>query len=500
MTTHRRLLSALFLLLASTIVWAQGPNNTGTYYKSANGQKGKALKTALFKIIGPHTNIGYNAIWDAYKKYDLRPDGKIWDIYSNTSNFTPGTDQAGSYKKEGDVYNREHSVPSSWFNDAKPMHDDYVHLMPTDGYVNNRRGNYPFGETNGEKYQSNNGFSKLGSCTVSGYTGIVFEPNDEYKGDLARNYFYMATAYEDKIASWSSPVMSGDSYKPFVDWQMKMLMRWSKQDTVSAKEIARNAGTYALQGNRNPFVDYPGLEDYVWGDSVNVAFSYDHYRRGSSTGGNDNPDVDQEEILLNESFAGGLGRMTVIDETKPSGLKNVWFYDSSRGFAKGSGYYNNTKYAADSRLVTPSLDLSGLSKATISVDQTVGYLNDEAASKHFTIEISTDDSETWEQLGMAVPTAFTNWAFTTYTKSLENYLGEKNVKIAFHYVSTTTTAPTWELKNLKVVGTKPSTSGINTVGREPVRKTGIRYNLSGQRVGNDYRGIVIIDGKKYFIK
>ena len=192
--------------------------------------------------------------------------------------------------------------------------------------------------------------------------------------------------------------------------------------------------------------------------------------------------------------------MTVIDETKPSGLKNVWFYDSSRGFAKGSGYYNNTKYAADSRLVTPSLDLSGLSKATISVDQTVNYLTGEAASKHFTIEITTDDGETWEQLGMAVPTAFTNWAFTTYTKSLENYLGEKNVKIAFHYVSTIQTAPTWELKNLKVVGTKPSTSGINTVGREPVRKTGIRYNLSGQRVGNDYRGIVIIDGKKYFIK
>ncbi|MDQ9814329.1 endonuclease, partial [Acinetobacter pittii] len=75
-----------------------------------------------------------------------------------------------------------------------------------------RRSNYPFGENNGETYKSKNGFSKLGKCTTPGYSGTVFEPNDEYKGDFARTYFYMATAYEDRIAGWNSSMLAGNKY------------------------------------------------------------------------------------------------------------------------------------------------------------------------------------------------------------------------------------------------------------------------------------------------
>lgn len=280
----KRCWSLLFILQFMTLsLFAQGPNNTGTYYKSADGLKGKALKTAMFKIISNHTQLSYNALWDAYKVTDKRSDGKVWDMYSNTSNFSFGTDQAGNYKKEGDVYNREHSFPKSWFGGkVAPMYTDLVHLVPTDGYVNNRRGNYPFGENNGEEYKSNNGFSKLGSCTYPGYTGKVFEPNDLYKGDFARIYFYMATAYEDKIAKWNanefSPIANHDSYKPYKEWQQDMLMKWSKNDPVSQKEIDRNKGIQSEQNNRNPFVDYPGLEEYIWGSMTDVAFSYDNYQ------------------------------------------------------------------------------------------------------------------------------------------------------------------------------------------------------------------------------
>ena len=184
--------AALFMLVQ---MFAQGPNNSGTYYQSADGKKGSALKTALWSVIKSHTQRSYDNLWDDFKTTDRRSDGKVWDMYSSTTNYTFGADQAGNYKKEGDVYNREHSFPKSWFNKASPMYTDLFHLVPTDGYVNSQRGNYPFGETNGEEYQSNGGFSKLGKCTVSGYSGIVFEPNDEYKGDFARIYFYMATCY-----------------------------------------------------------------------------------------------------------------------------------------------------------------------------------------------------------------------------------------------------------------------------------------------------------------
>lgn len=277
------------LLLFVLQLFAQGPNNSGTYYRDANGKKGRALKTALYGIINSGVNnISYDGLLTHYKQTDRRPDGKVWDIYSNTTNFS-FSDNGGNYKKEGDIYNREHTVPQSWFSKGSPMKSDIVHVLPTDGYVNNRRSSYPYGETDRPTYSSNNGFSKLGPCSVEGYSGTVFEPNDEYKGDIARIYFYMATRYENKVSSWNNngatAVFAGNPYPVFKGWFLKMLLRWAKEDPVSQKEIDRNNAVYKCQRNRNPYVDYPGLEQYVWGDKMEESFSYDNY-----DGSNPNPD------------------------------------------------------------------------------------------------------------------------------------------------------------------------------------------------------------------
>lgn len=278
--------SVLLVVFGCTTALAQGPNNSNTYYKDADGKTGSDLKTALGIIISDadrYNQQTYKQLWTAYATTDIKPDGvHVYDIYSNISNFVYGEDQAGNYKKEGDVYNREHTFPKSWFNDGYPMYTDLFHVMPSDGYVNSMRGNYPYGETdaNGSdkiNYKSANGYSKRGYCKTPGYTGVVFEPNDEYKGDLARNFFYMATCYEDRITSWDSEVLTNSSYKPYVEWHMDMLMRWAEEDPVSEKEILRNAAVYDIQNNRNPFIDYPGLEKYIWGSKVGVPFSYDNY-------------------------------------------------------------------------------------------------------------------------------------------------------------------------------------------------------------------------------
>lgn len=273
---HQRYLLILATTLSMfTTMLAQNPNG---YYSKARNQKGKALKTALFQIVSNHTQRSYKQLWEDFKSTDVRSDGKIWDMYSNVTNYEPGGSKQGTnYSKEGDSYNREHSFPKSWFDDGYPMYTDLFHLYPTDGYVNNRRSNYPFGENNGEIYKSANSFSKLGKSTLSGYSGTVFEPADEYKGDFARTYFYMATAYEDKIASWSSPMLSGNSYSAYSDWAMTMLLRWAEEDPVSEKEIERNNAVYKIQNNRNPFIDYPGLEQYIWGSHTSTPFDPDNY-------------------------------------------------------------------------------------------------------------------------------------------------------------------------------------------------------------------------------
>lgn len=260
---------------------AQAPSG---YYSAAKGKKGSSLKTALYGIVASHTARSYDQLWEDFKSTDLRSDGTIWDMYSSISSYKPGKPaQGASTGSEGVGYNREHSFPKSWFDDAKPMYTDLFHLYPTDVYVNNRRSNYPFGETNGETYKSSGGFSKVGSCTVSGYSGTVFEPADEYKGDFARTYFYMATAYEDKISSWSSPMLAGNKYPAYADWALTMLLRWAEEDPVSEKEIARNNAVYKIQKNRNPFIDFPGLEQYVWGSKTTTAFDPDNYTNSGET-------------------------------------------------------------------------------------------------------------------------------------------------------------------------------------------------------------------------
>lgn len=203
-----------------------------------------------------YRNRSYAALWDGYAKTDIKPGTTniIWDMYSNVD-YKLSNDQCGNYSGEGDCYNREHSVPKSWFNEASPMVYDIYHVVPTDGYVNGRRSNYPFGEVGTATYTSENG-SKLGTSNVSGITGTVFEPIDEYKGDFARIYFYMATCYYSRVGSWSGGVFKG-SYPYLNDSYFQLYLKWALEDPVSEKEIQRNEGGFDFQGNRNPYVDHP---------------------------------------------------------------------------------------------------------------------------------------------------------------------------------------------------------------------------------------------------
>lgn len=262
----------------SAILIAQIPAG---YYDSANGKTERALKTALYNIIGTHTAVSYSNVWDAYNTTDRMPNGKIWDMYS-TCDWTYDSDQCGNYRNICDCYNREHSLPKSWFNvdnpsASRPPSVDIFHLYPTDGKVNGERGNLPFGEvgsTDGSVVNSNsNALGKRGNARSDlGYSGKVFEPIDEYKGDFARTYFYMVTCYENEVSNWNGSdaltMLTANKYPSFKTWAVNMLLQWSANDPVSEKEIDRNNAIYAIQHNRNPFIDHPELAEYIWGSHI----------------------------------------------------------------------------------------------------------------------------------------------------------------------------------------------------------------------------------------
>lgn len=260
-----------------------GNTNLSAYYQSAQGLSGYTLKTALFDIIKGHSVQGYGAIWSFYEQNETdryyENDGSILDIYSEKANgsdpytYTKVADQCGSYSGEGGCYNREHSFPKSWFGGkVEPMNSDVHHIFATDGFVNAKRSSYPYGDVGSSTFVSQNG-SKLGSAQSGlGYSGTVFEPIDEFKGDLARAYFYMATRYQDKIANWesnstySNAVLNGTSNQVFETWMLNVLKKWHNDDPVSQKEIDRNNAAESYQGNRNPFVDYPEFVSQIWGN------------------------------------------------------------------------------------------------------------------------------------------------------------------------------------------------------------------------------------------
>ena len=264
------------------------PPDVTEYYKSANGKTGYALKTELYNIISNNTvDVGYSGLWDAYYTTDDKygKGEKVWDMYSDIPDpndpttpdgvqpgeyeYVLGDDQnAGTTGPEGTNYNREHTMPQSWFDKGYPMRSDIFQVLPTDSKVNGQRGNHPYGEVSNTTWTSING-SKLGTPTT-GPSDYVFEPIDEYKGDVARIYFYMATRYENIIGSWESNTTNADNAldgsddKVFEDWQLEILKKWASEDPVSEKETDRNNAIYKLQKNRNPFVDHPEYINEIW--------------------------------------------------------------------------------------------------------------------------------------------------------------------------------------------------------------------------------------------
>ena len=495
----KRLLSMTCLALFTLVLQAQAPNNTGTYYQKANGKKGAELKNAFFDIIKNPSVIDYDSLWNAYNTSDARTlDEKeiIWDMYSAISRYPLYTypHGTGSGNTEGQKgIQREHSMPKAWFNpvartsskasknyeDIHPLYSDLVHLIPTDAVCNNNRSDLCYGEISADKveWSSGEGFSKKSKqngCSTPGWAEQaanpaktrVFEPNDDYKGDLARIYFYMATCYQpgyfawvpirhteivykdeektevdyekyvkdgeagalsnNHCGTWTCDMFdanSDDCYQPFAPWAFDMLMRWSKNDPVSDKEKARNEAIWKFQGNRNPFVDYPGLEEYIWGDKKETAFNYEGEVISE-------PTSDNCETPLNKGVIG-------VDWSSTDNLRNYWertpitFEKNNVTFTFNFGMEGRHLYAdADElRLYNyNTLTLTAHNNDFTKVEFTFGTNNHE--NKTLVSSVGEINDNVWT--GNAKEVIFAS-NYVSSTKAGNNskhyYLGIKNIKV-----------------------------------------------------------------------
>ena len=270
----KRFFSTVFFMVIVLAASAKDPTPCpSNYYSSALNLSDQQLLNALHSIITSHTNIGYDNLWSAYDDTDTDPNGYYIDMYSTYDKYTYNN-KCGNYSAIGDCINREHSVPSSWWGGGKQaQYSDIFNIVPTDGYVNNQRSNYPYGVCEGGTRLTNGQYiakGRKGTSTHEGYSGIVFEPDDEYKGDFARDYFYMAMCYNNIISNWTksggSVFFAGNSYPVFTSYAIGLLMEWHRLDPVSEKETTRNCYAHSWQGNRNPFIDHPELAEHIWGD------------------------------------------------------------------------------------------------------------------------------------------------------------------------------------------------------------------------------------------
>lgn len=267
-----RLATAMFVF--SLFALAVRADIPAGYYNELNGKKDAELKTAAYNIIRNFTSVSsYSNLPSYFRVTDVRPGTEFWwDMYSDMD--------VNIYIQFGTYMNREHSFPKSWWGSTSATATNYKaytdlnHLYPGEAKANQAKSNYPLGEVR-TPGKFDNGVTKVGAPVAGqgGGAAYVFEPDDEYKGDFARTYFYMVTCYQDyKWATNYMYMLQQNAYPTLNQWSVNMLLKWARQDEVSDKERMRNEVVYSIQNNRNPFIDFPELAEYIWGDKVGETF------------------------------------------------------------------------------------------------------------------------------------------------------------------------------------------------------------------------------------
>lgn len=555
----KKYISILFAALLTINMFGTDPSVTlTTYYANINGKSNTsdALRIALCTIISNgYTSTSYsNLMNDMYAASSNPTDFNngssktLEDIYSSKA-YTVSED-GSSATTCGTGWNKEHTVPQSWFNEATPMKSDAHHVFPTDIKMNSVRSNYPYGENNASLSCSSYGYGHLGTSTFSGYNGTVFDPgaggaNGSYKGDIARAYFYMVTRYRTTNFTNGTGNISftyTNNVADLTPYMKNLMLKWHREDPVSEKERIRNNAIYAHQHNRNPYIDYPELVEYIWGDKVGQSVALNSLTSGYVDGGS-TPATYNVTLNRNGSitvlsglsgtytlptastetaacdgwpFAGWTTSSSVSGTTEPSFVTTV--NEATTLYA----VYSNTVSSAPKRQVMAAttetygfensddatnwvingpvkdngMAATGSYSGKINTDHTyITYKNKvkvtnfsfklarTSKNSNYNVYIETsDDGTSWTAAETYEMSSFSNGSFTTKSK---NFDGETAYYVRFHCYNTTAVR---YVDDISITYNTSSSGGTTTYKTSPDCSTLYSITLSGDgsTTGGDF--------------
>ena len=416
---------------------------------------------------------GNRKTWWGFWSTDRDERGYFIDRYSAESEWEMSTSQGAA----GAGMNIEHSFPKSWWGKTEVQaYKDLYNLMPCKSKINSTKSNYPMGKVvSGDK---GNGWTKVGKGTDGKW---YWEPADPWKGDFARGYMYMATAYQDYnwVGEQALQILQQGAYPTLQKWAYKLYIQWAKADKPDALEIKRNNDVAKIQGNRNPYVDFPNLMEYVWGDSTNIAFNPETTVKSSSYvngegggGGSIDPDPNPGTTEVNvyqATFTADDGgcKESIISNDSPH--DNIWTRTSQYGWI-GTAYNksNKSNHAAEATLSLPEVDLTGYDDAKLTINQAINFAKGNAL-KYLKIVVRSVDPEDGtveiSPLSDFKVIESSSWTYYDFTFDLSHYCGTKST-ISFRYKSDKDICCTWEIKKATITGKKTAT-GIKETTTEP---------------------------------
>lgn len=465
-----------------------------TYYAPLQGLCGEELKNAVHEVVGEDPNIkmlsygsGNSHTWWGFYITDRdATDNSVVDRYSNDVRYF------GDQGKSVSGMNIEHSFPKSWWGGAENnAYKDLFNLMPCEQSINSAKSNYPMGVVVTTTPKGDNGCTRVGAGEWG--NGNWWEPADKWKGDFARGYMYMATAYQNLefTSSEALKILVNGDYPTLQPKVSDLYIAWAQEDDVTDMETVRNDRVQGIQGNRNPFVDFPNLMEYIWGDSVTTPLDLRFTRKSAPATGVIDGTVGQLETIYANTLLGDGGGFSEIQVQAPATGKSVWQNTSQYGW-KGSSFSGSARSAV-SDLVSAEIDLTDYAVATLAFDHAMNYASSPSEQMSVLVrEASGVDTE----LDIPVWPKGTSWAFSNSGGvSLDRFSGKK-IRIVFRYTSDDVQSATWEIKNLKLTGRK-RTSGIDRlpVDIDPDSNKNFPveyYTIDGRRIDPaTFRGIAI---------